>query len=65
MDFFGGTGAQSGTKIRGNLVLDAVGYSSTFGKPILQCWGIYLDSFAGGYGVTDNVCARSPHGGDG
>ena len=55
--------AQSGTKIRGNLVLDAVGYSSTFGKPVFLSWSIYLDSFAGGYEVTDNVTARSCHGG--
>ncbi|MHB8993654.1 MAG: right-handed parallel beta-helix repeat-containing protein [Armatimonadota bacterium] len=53
----------SGTKIRGNLVLDSVGYSSKYEKPVFLCWGIYLDSFAGGYEVTDNVCARSPHGG--
>ncbi|OGV66397.1 MAG: hypothetical protein A3K19_02290 [Lentisphaerae bacterium RIFOXYB12_FULL_65_16] len=53
----------SGTKIRGNLVLDSVGYSSTYERPTFLSWGIYLDSFAGGYEVTDNVCARSCHGG--
>ncbi len=55
--------ALSGTKIRRNLVLDAVGYSSSYGKPLFACWSIYLDSFAGGYEVSDNVCARSSLGG--
>jgi parallel beta-helix repeat protein len=30
--------------------------------PVFCSWAIYLDSFAGGYEVTDNVCARSSYG---
>ncbi|MCE5236903.1 right-handed parallel beta-helix repeat-containing protein [bacterium] len=58
----GDRNAQSGTKIHGNLVLDGVGYSSSYEKPVFCSWAIYLDSFAGGYEVTDNVCARSSYG---
>ncbi|MEN6641296.1 MAG: right-handed parallel beta-helix repeat-containing protein [Armatimonadia bacterium] len=58
----GDRNALSGTKIRSNLVLDSVGYYSSFGKPVFCSWSIYLDSFAGGYEVTGNVCARSSYG---
>ncbi len=48
--------------IRNNLVEDVIGYSSTFDKPVYLSWGIYLDSFAGGYTVENNVTVRSSHG---
>jgi parallel beta-helix repeat protein len=54
---------RSGTVIRGNLVGDTVGYSSTVGQPVFLSWGIYLDSFAGGYTVTDNIVYRNWNGG--
>lgn len=54
---------RSGTKIIGNIVHDTIGYSSTGDKPCFLSWSIYLDSFAGGYTVRDNICARSQHGG--
>jgi parallel beta-helix repeat protein len=54
---------RSGTKIIGNIVGDTVGYSSTGDKPCFLSWGIYLDSFAGGYTVANNVVYRSQHGG--
>ena len=49
--------------IRNNIVADSIGYSSEFEKPMRCGWGIYLDSFAGGYTVTDNICYRTSHGG--
>ncbi len=49
--------------IRNNIVADSIGYSSEFEKPLRCGWGIYLDSFAGGYTVTDNICYRTSHGG--
>ena len=54
---------RSGTVIRGNIVGDTVGYSATAGQPVFLSWGIYLDSFAGGYTVTDNVVYRNWNGG--
>ena len=45
------------------LVADTIGYSSTGDKPTSMSWGIYLDSFAGGYEVTGNITYRDPHGG--
>lgn len=54
---------RSGTKIIGNLVADTIGYSSTAGKPAFLSWSIYLDSFAGGYTVQDNLCYRAQYGG--
>jgi parallel beta-helix repeat protein len=54
---------RSGSVIRGNIVGDTVGYSSTAGQPVFLSWGIYLDSFAGGYTVTDNVVYRNWNGG--
>jgi len=54
---------RSGSAIRGNIVGDTIGYSSTSGKPTFLSWGIYLDSFAGGYTVTGNLVYRNYHGG--
>jgi len=54
---------RSGSVIRSNIVGDTVGYSSIETKPVFLSWSIYLDSFAGGYTVTDNVCFRSANGG--
>ncbi|MBT3380562.1 MAG: hypothetical protein HN742_10450 [Lentisphaerae bacterium] len=53
---------RSNSVIRNNLVEDVIGYSSTFDKPCYLSWGIYLDSFAGGYTVENNVTVRSSHG---
>ncbi len=54
---------RSGSVIRGNLVADSIGYSTTDDKPCYMSWGIYLDSFAGGYEVTGNIVYRNSHGG--
>lgn len=59
----GVNGQLSGTVIRNNIVGDTVGYSSDFDEPHLGAWGIYLDSYASGYTVTNNICYRSPFGG--
>jgi parallel beta-helix repeat protein len=59
----GDRNALSGSKIRYNLVLDSVAYSTTLTGPTFMAWSIYLDSFAGGYEVTGNVCARAAFGG--
>jgi parallel beta-helix repeat protein len=54
---------RSGSVIRNNIVHDVIGYSSDNGKPVFLSWGIYLDSYAGGYTVTDNIVYRNSHGG--
>ena len=54
---------RSGSVIRNNVVGDSIGYSSAGPKPVFMSWGIYLDSYAGGYTVTHNVTYRSSHGG--
>jgi len=54
---------RSGSVIRNNVVGDSIGYSSDGPKPVFMSWGIYLDSFAGGYTVTHNITYRSSHGG--
>jgi parallel beta-helix repeat protein len=54
---------RSGTEISGNIVGDTVGYSCSAGKPTFLSWGIYLDSFAGGYTVSGNLVYRNRHGG--
>ena len=54
---------RSGGLIRNNLVVDSVGYYSDGVKDVYMSWGIYLDSFAGGYRVTHNVSLRNSHGG--
>ncbi|MCE5240341.1 right-handed parallel beta-helix repeat-containing protein [bacterium] len=54
---------RSGSKIIGNIVGDTIGYSTTADKPTFLSWSIYLDSFAGGYTVTNNLCYRAQYGG--
>ena len=54
---------RSGGVIRNNVVADTIGYSADGPKAVFLSWGIYLDSYAGGYTVTHNVCFRSAHGG--
>jgi parallel beta-helix repeat protein len=54
---------QSGSTIRHNIVRDVLGFSSDGGHPVFLSWGIYLDSFAGGYIVTDNLCVGNNNGG--
>ena len=55
---------QSGSVIRGNIVGDSVGwYAQGPDKDVYMSWGIYLDSFAGGYTVTNNITYRNSHGG--
>lgn len=54
---------RSGSVISHNVVGDSIGYSSDGPKPVFMSWGIYLDSFAGGYTVSHNVTYRSSHGG--
>ncbi|NCO36554.1 MAG: hypothetical protein GW893_22175 [Armatimonadetes bacterium] len=54
---------RSGSTIRYNIVGDSVGYSSQGEKPVFLSWGIYLDSFAGGYDVNHNVVYRNNNGG--
>ena len=59
----GDRNALSGTKIRYNLVGDTIGYSTGAKLPVYLSWSIYLDSFAGGYEVYNNICYRSNNGG--
>jgi parallel beta-helix repeat protein len=54
---------RSGTIIRNNIVADTVGYSCAGPKSMFLSWGIYLDTFAGGYTVTHNIVYRSASGG--
>ena len=54
---------RSGSTIRHNIVYDTGGYSSVGPKPIFNSWGIYLDSYAGGYEVSHNVVWGNSHGG--
>jgi hypothetical protein len=54
---------RSGSIIRNNLVADTVGFSSTYGVPTYMSWGIYLDSFASGYDVRENLVYRTWNGG--
>ena len=49
--------------IRNNIVGDTIGYSSDGKRPIFMSWGIYLDSYAGGYTVQDNIVYRNCRGG--
>ncbi|MCC6444295.1 MAG: right-handed parallel beta-helix repeat-containing protein [Armatimonadetes bacterium] len=53
---------RSGSIIRNNRVRDVIGYSSDNGKAIFLSWGIYLDSFAGGYTVQNNIVCRNENG---
>ena len=54
---------RSGSVIRHNIVGDTIGYSYDGRKPVFMSWGIYLDSFAGGYDVNHNICYRNHNGG--
>lgn len=54
---------RSGSTIHHNIVADTIGYSSRGPEPVFLAWGIYLDSFAGGYDVHDNVVYRTHDGG--
>ena len=54
---------RSGSVIHHNIVGDTIGYSSIREKPVYVSWGIYLDSFAGGYEVRDNIVYRTNNGG--
>jgi parallel beta-helix repeat protein len=54
---------RSGSTIRNNIVGDSIGYSSKGPKPVFLSHGIYLDSYAGGYTVTNNICYRTTYGG--
>ncbi len=54
---------QSRSKIRYNIVADTIGYSSAGGRPVYLSWGIYLDSYAGGYEVVGNIVFRNFSGG--
>lgn len=53
----------SGSKIRYNIVGDTIGYSTGEKLPVFKSWSIYLDSFAGGYEVSNNICYRNNNGG--
>jgi len=54
---------RSHSVIRYNLVHDNVGYSSDMGIEVCCAWGIYLDSFAGGYTISHNLTYRNSWGG--
>lgn len=55
---------RSGSIIRNNLVVDTVGwYAQGPDESVYLSWAIYLDSYAGGYTVTDNITVRNSHGG--
>lgn len=54
---------RSGSVIRHNIVHDVGGYSSVGPKPVFMSWGIYLDSYAGGYEVSHNIVWGNSHGG--
>lgn len=55
---------RSGSVIRNNRVVNSIGYSCAGPeKPLYFSWGIYLDSFAGGYTVENNYVYGTSHGG--
>lgn len=54
---------RSHSTISNNVVADTIGYSADGPKSVFLSWSIYLDSFAGGYTVTNNVCYRAANGG--
>lgn len=54
---------QSGTLISGNRIFNTNGYSCVDDLERYMSWGIYLDSFAGGYTVENNYVAHTSHGG--
>ncbi len=55
---------RSGSVIRNNIVGDSVGwYAQGPDESLFKAWAIYLDSYAGGYTVTNNITYRTSHGG--
>lgn len=54
---------RSGSIFRYNLIHDTGGYSSMMGRDLWNSWGIYLDSFAGGFTVHHNVVYGAYDGG--
>ena len=48
---------------RYNLIHDTGGFSSLMGRDLWNSWGIYLDSFAGGFTVHHNVVYGAQDGG--
>lgn len=54
---------RSGSVFRYNLIHDTGGYSSIMGRDLWNSWGIYLDSFAGGFTVYGNVVYGAYDGG--
>lgn len=54
---------RSGSIFRYNLIHDTGGYSSVMGRDLWNSWGIYLDSFAGGFTVHGNVVYGARDGG--
>jgi len=54
---------RSNSVIQYNLIHDNVGYSSNMGIDMFLAWGIYLDSYAGGYTVSHNITYRDSWGG--
>ncbi len=54
---------RSGSTFRYNLIHDTGGYSSMMGQDMWNSWGIYLDSFAGGFTVHGNVVYNTADGG--
>ena len=53
----------SGSVINNNYIDACVGCSSKGVVPTYMAWGIYLDSFAGGYTVENNFVKNCPNGG--
>ena len=49
---------RSGTVIRYNIVGDTIGYSSVGDVDVFSANGIYLDGYAGGYTITNNIVYR-------
>ncbi len=49
--------------LRYNLIHDTGGFSSMMGRDLWNSWGIYLDSFAGGFTVHHNVVYGAQDGG--
>jgi len=54
---------RTGSIFRYNLIHDTGGYSSMMGTDLWNSWGIYLDSFAGGFSVYGNVVYNAASGG--
>jgi hypothetical protein len=54
---------RTGSIFRYNLIHDTGGFSSMMGRDLWNSWGIYLDSFAGGFTVHHNVVYGAQDGG--